>query len=253
MRRILQSIVLSLLLISTLFTVSVPISQVSAQRFNTTTTTSHNFQELITADRLQNDTFIAAYEEYKQAVDQFALHDIYDDSTAGSTVSDVQEGFESSVNGSYHTLTDSEAYLSYLYTVEDVNYAEILFYYVNDELYYIGLTNLQVDIDLSEFVPNDTMQAWVDGNGTLDDLANESFRIAGISEVLFNGWTYYMMMIPTGDDPENLNIDYLIIIGDSIYESYMLDFYYSFNAPQDNMIQYFAYYLGISDDYPVAE
>lgn len=40
-----------------------------------------------------------------------------------------------------------------------------------------------------------------------------------------------MILIPTGDAEDDLNIDYTIFYDDNVYESYMLDFYDSFNAP----------------------
>lgn len=241
-----------LLMVSALF---VLVNTVSAQRFSTTSTTKQTdefFANLMTEERAANDTFLDAYEDYIAALDQFVLNDIASDARDGSTASDVYYDFDASVDGEYYEMTDTETYMSYLYQVDGENYAELLFYFVEESLIYIGLTNLQVDIDLSEFVPNATMQEWVDGQVYLSDLEGESFRIAGISKVLNNGTYYNMMMVPSGDSEDALYVDYMIFYNDYVYESYMLDFYYSFEAPQDNMIQYFAYFLGYSDEFPIA-
>lgn len=256
MKQYVRSLVVALFSVLLLFSHVLPM--VYAQRFSntnaaTTEQGTHFFQEVMTEDRTKNAMFLTAFEDYQAAVDQLVLHDINDDESGGTTVDEVADLFTASVEGQYVELTEDESYFSYMYYEGEKSQAELLLYFVGEQLYYIGLSNLQVDIDISEFVSNELMQTWVDGEVTVSDMAAESFRITGISEVLYGGTVYHMIMIPTGDSEDDLNIDYTIFAGDNVYESYMLDFYYSFNAPQDNMIQYFAYFLGVSEEYPIAE
>lgn len=231
------------------------VGSVNAQRFSrpvteTNTSETEFFSGIITAERVENDIFLEAYSDYQKAVNQFTLHDIYYEEEGGSTASDVYYDFVASVEGEYFELSDSETYMSFVYQEDGSNYAELLFYFVEEELIYIGLTNLQVDISISEFVSNDDLDLWVNEAYTPEDLMNEEFRIAGISQVLFAKAPYYMLMVPTGDNEDDINIDYIIFESDSVIGSYMLEFFYSFEAPQDNMISYFANYLGFSDQKP---
>lgn len=116
----------------------------------------------MTEDRTKNALFLAAFEDYKAAADQLALNDIFDEESSGSTVEDVASSFTTSVEGQYIELTKDETYYSYMYYEDEESQAELLLYFVDKELYYIGLSNLQVDIDISEFVSNELMQVWVD-------------------------------------------------------------------------------------------
>jgi len=150
----------------------------------------------------------------------------------------------------YSTLSEDESYLSYMYEVETDMTAELLLYFVDEELYYIGLTNLDVNIDMAEFVPDADIQLWVDDKIPVENLAMEEFRVIGISQMRYNDLVYYMLMIPTGDSEDAVNADFTIIVDNQIYQSYMLEFYQTLEAPQDNMIQFFAYFLGVTDEYP---
>lgn len=254
MRRLLLPMAAAFLSLSLLMTTTLSITQVSAQRFGSPTQTIDNelnfFNSFVTEENIQNPSFIEAYKDYQTAVALFTPHDIYFEDSVGSSLTEVQDTFEASVEGEFYTLSEDESYLSYLYEVEEDMVAELLLYFVNEEIYYIGLSNLNVNIDMEEFVPDADIQAWVDEKIPAADLLNEDIRVIGISQMRYNDLVYYMMLIPTGDTEDALNVDHTIVVDDSVYQSYWLNFDQSLEAPQDNMIQFFAYFFGVTDEYP---
>lgn len=254
MRRLLLPMAAVFLSLSLFMTTALSITPVSAQRFGAPSETIDNelnfFNTFVTEDRVQNPSFMEAYKDYQTAVALFTPHDVYFEDSVGTSLTEVQDTFEASVEGEFYTLSEDESYLSYLYEVEPDMVAELLLYFVNEEIYYIGLSNLDVTIDMEEFVPDADIQAWVDDKIPAADLANEDIRIIGISQMRYNDLVYYMMLIPTGDSEEAMNVDHTIVVNDSVYQSYWLNFDQSLEAPQDNMIQFFAYFFGVTDEYP---
>lgn len=254
MKRLLLPLATAVFSLSLIVTTILPVTQVAAQRFGTSTQVVESetslFDQFITEDRVQNPSFIQAFEDYKAAVELFTPHDVYFEDSVGSSLTEVQDTFVAAVEGEFFTLSEDESYLSYMYEVETDMTAELLLYFVNEELYYIGLSNLDVNIDMEEFVPDADIQSWVDDKISTEDLAMEELRVIGISQMRYNDLVYYMLMIPTGDSEDALNIDFTIIVDNYIYQSYMLEFYQTLEAPQDNMIQFFAYFLGVTDEYP---
>lgn len=257
MKNRILSIVIAVISASFLLTLALPLSFVSAQRFSTSTTTGSQstsiFSDFVTDERVQNDAFMMGFEDYMNFVNQFTFVDLADENSTGSTLSEVEANFEAQVEGSYNMLQEDEEYLSYMYTTEGEMDAELLIYFVNGELYYAGLTNLDVNIDISELVPDASIQSWVENEILASDLMNESFRVTGISQMLYEGTFWHMILTPTGDSADAVTTDHMIIVDDFLYESYMLEFNYSLKAPQDNMIQFFAYFFGFTDEYPIAE
>lgn len=257
MKKRILSIVIAIMSVSFILMLTLPLSFVSAQRFSTSTSSSGQssslFQEFVTDERIQNDAFMMGFEDYLTFIEEFTFVDLADESSTGSSLSEVEANFEAQVEGSYNVLQEDEEYLSYMYQTDDGMDAELLLYFVADQLYYAGLTNLDVNIDISELVPDASIQVWVEDKILVEDLVTESFRVTGISQMLYNGDLYHMVLTPTGDSEDAVTTDHMIVLDDYLYESYMLEFNYSLKAPQDNMIQFFAYFFGFTEDYPVAE
>jgi len=108
MRRLLLPLATAVLSLSLMVTTLLPVTQVSAQRFGTSTEVIESetglYQQIITEDRVQNPSFMQAFEDYKTAVGLFTPHDVYFEESVGSSLTEVQDTFVAAVEGEFFTL-----------------------------------------------------------------------------------------------------------------------------------------------------
>lgn len=220
----------------------------SAQRFRSLSTHTNQSElypldSLITADTVDNDLFMSFYPDFVSLTNNFAFHDIFDDQTSGATVDDALNFFETLVEPTYNELEPGESYISYLALNDDEsNASEILLYFIDDQMYYAGLTNLDLDIS-SGVIDEDQVTEWINQEASLTEIAALAPLIAGISQVQYNSDIFHMVMIPTTDSEGNMMIDFMILYYGQIFDSYPLPLDEALASPQDSMINIFASYF----------
>lgn len=223
-------------------------SSVAAQRFSNLSTQNSStidyiLDAVVSEDTVQNDDFMTLYPDFVSLTQNFIFHDIYLEEASGSTVEDALNFFETATEPTYNELEPGESYLSYLlFTEDNTNAAEILLYYIDDEMYYAGLTNLDLDLSAG-IIDEELLIEWVSQEASIEEVAAATPRVAGMSHVQYNGEFFQILMIPTSDVEGNLMIDFMVIYNGQVFDSYPVELNEALSAPQDYMINTFVSYF----------
>lgn len=101
--------------------------------------------EIVTEETVHNKALMTAFEEYKKVIDQFELQDVFASDVTGSSSQEVIDNFETDVEHTQVEMSDTEFYISYIYssdetspTTGEAKQAELLLYFIDDVLYYVS-------------------------------------------------------------------------------------------------------------------
>lgn len=203
---------------------------------------SHYLDPLVTEDTIENDAIWAAYQDYKRGIDQFELHDMASDEVTGSMLNDVKL-FEATVQPTFHHLNDSESYLSYMYESETTTnpnddqpvIGELVFYFVEEELYYTGIGSLDLVINNSQLLPMDLDQEWLDSTNAYDLMVEFGPRIFGLSQMVYQGEDYYQVLLPQGETTEHVYAQFIYLYQDQAIFGYQIELAEILGSPQGAM------------------
>lgn len=206
MKLLKKSIVMSLLL--TLF---LPLStQVNAASEWTTTgeTSIPEWSVELFEDKAQNNTMLErAWEDYQTATESYQLADM-GTMEQGTFYNQVLESYEagSDVEVSEADGGDGTASISYVYRAEegDMNpttgiedWAQVDFYFVNDNLIYTGITTLSLAFMSDKLVSNQEHSDLISNNATTEELLNiENLELNGFGQILVDGEYAYGIGYP---------------------------------------------------------
>lgn len=212
----------------------------------------HEFDDLITEEYTRNSTLDYAFYDYKLAVDLLSLHDVYDASTTGVTPEEA-EGIVYLKTGDYYELNEDESYLVYEYDYDDGLYADLLFYFIDQELYYIGLADPMVNPEGQQMIHEDEIAYWVEQELLVEDLVGEEFNITGLAQMYYGGVDYHLLTIPTTNDAEEILMSYVFFYEDTAYSFFTYDYFDALDQPHNVMLRFFAYFFDVTDEYPTPE
>lgn len=202
----------------------------------------HHLDPLITEETVENDALWAAYQDFKRGIDQFTLHDKASTEVTGTSLSEVQ-GFEAAVEGSYFNLNETESYLSFMYTSEttvNVNdnlpvVAELVFFFIDEELYYTGIASLDLVINNEQLLPMERDQEWLDETNSLELMIEEQPRVFGLSQMVFDSEPYYQVLLPQGETTEEMFAQFMYIHQEDIIFGFRIELEEILGSPQGAM------------------
>lgn len=212
----------------------------------------HPMDPLVTEETVENDALWAAYQDFKRGIDQFALHDMSETGASGASLSDVQ-GFEATVEGSYYNLNETESYLSFMYTSDttvNINdnlpvVAELVFFFIDEELYYTGISSLDLVINNEQLLQMEKDQEWLDAPNSLNLMVEEEPRIFGMSQMLFDGEAYYQVILPQGETTDEMFAQFMYIHQEDVISGFRINLEEILASPQGAMKDLFTDLAGL--------
>lgn len=204
--------------------------------------TAHYLDPLVTEETIENDAIWAAYQDYRRGMEQFELHDMASQAVSGSPLSEVEQ-FEAAVEPTFHHLSETESYLSYMYTSETTTnpndnqpvLGELLFYFINEELYYAGIGSLDLVINNEQLMPMGLDQEWLDTADSYKLMVEYEPRIFALSQMVYNGEDYYQVLLPQGDTTEEMYAQFIYINQDHAVFGYQIELEEILDSPQGAM------------------
>lgn len=213
---------------------------------------AHYLDPLVTEETIENDALWAAYQDYKKGMEEFTLHDMASDEVSGSPFSEV-ELFEAAVEPTFHQLSDSETFLSYMYESETTTnpnddqavLGELLFYFIDDELYYAGIGSLDLVINNEQLLPMGLDQEWLDAQDSYDLMIDFAPRIFALSQMLYDGDSYYQVLLPQGESTQEMYAQFIYIHKDRAVFGYQIELEEILSSPQGAMKDLFNELTGL--------
>ena len=204
--------------------------------------TEHYLDPLITEETIENDALWAAYQDFKKGIEQFKLHDMSSEEVSGSHLSEV-ETFEAAVEGSFHELSESESYLSFLYTSQTTTnpnddlpvVGELVFYFINDELFYTGIGSLDLVINNEQLLPMNKDQEWLEETSAFELMVAYAPRVFALSQMNYAGEAYYQVLMPQGETTEEMFAQFIYISQDEVLLGFQIEFKKILASPQGAM------------------
>lgn len=222
--------------------------------------TGHSLTGVLTETSAENLALLDAYAAYQQALTQFTLQDVAVEEVNGTTYQEVIDGFETSVEAEEFELSETEKYLSYTFEIDEVSdatgenkAAELILYFSNDTLMYIGIATLDMEIYPEDVLAEEEIETWIADQVNVQTVADRQTRIMGLSEMVFEGVTYHMVFLPTISSEEEVFGDFMVISEDAVYDSYPLGIEEAIESPQTTMLNLFSSFFGFTEEEVPAE
>ncbi|MGO4939941.1 hypothetical protein ACTQ45_07935 [Fundicoccus sp. Sow4_D5] len=217
--------------------------------------TEHYLDPLITEETIENDAIWAAYQDYKRGIEQFNLHDMASEEVTGTSLSEVEE-FEAAVEPTFHHLSETESYLSYMYESETTNnpnddqpvLGELLFYFIDEELYYTGIGSLDLVINNDQLLPMGLDQEWLDTKNSYHLMVEFGPRVFGLSQMVYQGEDYYQVLLPQGETTEQMYAQFIYIYQDHAIFGYQIELEEILDSPQGAMKDLFVELTGLLNE-----
>ncbi|MGO4928571.1 hypothetical protein ACTQ5J_08240 [Fundicoccus sp. Sow4_F4] len=220
----------------------------------------HPLAGVLTEASAENLALLDAYDAYQQALSQFTVQDVAVGDVNGTSYQEVVDSFETSVEGEEFELSETEKYLSYTFEIDEVSEAtgenkasELILYFSNDTLMYIGIATLDMEIYPEDVLAEDEIETWIADQVNVQTVADRQTRIMGLSEMVYEGVTYHMVFLPTISGEDEIFGDYMIISEDAVYDSYPLGIEEAIESPQTTMLNLFSNFFGFSEEEAPAE
>lgn len=190
----------------------------------------HALKDVLTETSAENLALLKAYEEYQKVLEQFTIQDVAATDVTGSTYQEVVDGFETSVEAEVFELNETDKYLSYTYEIDEVSEAtdenkaaELIVYFSNDTLLYVGVATLDMEIYPEDVLLEDEIETWIADQVDIKTVADRQTRIMGLSEMTYEGITYHMVFLPTINVENEYFGDFMLIAEGTVFDSYPLD------------------------------
>lgn len=208
--------------------------------------------EVVTEESVHNKALMTAFEEYKKLVDQFELQDVLSEEVTGATSQEVIDNFETDVEHTQVEMSETEFYISYIYSSDEISpttdgpkQAELLLYFVNDILYYVGTATLDMELYNEDLSEEEEVARWVEEEADIQTVIDYQPHVMGVSQMLMGGKDYYQLFMPVGTTAtEDLNSDFVLIEDDKVLDAYRMPMTDAIQSPQTEML---SVYFTLSD------
>lgn len=208
--------------------------------------------EIVTEESVHNEALMTAFGEYQKLVDQFELQDPLSDEVTGSTSQDVIDNFETDVEHNQVEMSETEFYISYIYssdetspTTGEAKQAELLLYFVDDILYYVGTATLDMELYNEDLSEEEEVARWVEEEVDIQTVIDYQPHVMGVSQMIIGGNDYYQLFMPVGTvATEDLNSDFVVIENDKVLDAYRMPMTDAIESPQTEML---SVYFSLSD------
>lgn len=215
----------------------------------------HAFKDVLTETSAENLALLKAYEEYQKVLEQFTIQDVAATDVTGSTYQEVVDGFETSVEAEVFELNETDKYLSYTYEIDEVSEAtdenkaaELIVYFSNDTLLYVGVATLDMEIYPEDVLLEDEIETWIADQVDIKTVADRQTRIMGLSEMTYEGITYHMVFLPTINVENEYFGDFMLIAEGTVFDSYPLGINEAIESPQTTMLNLFSDFFGFTTE-----
>ena len=215
----------------------------------------HALKDVLTETSAENLALLKAYEEYQKVLEQFTIQDVAATDVTGSTYQEVVDGFETSVEAEVFELNETDKYLSYTYEIDEVSEAtdenkaaELIVYFSNDTLLYVGVATLDMEIYPEDVLLEDEIETWIADQVDIKTVADRQTRIMGLSEMTYEGITYHMVFLPTINVENEYFGDFMLIAEGTVFDSYPLGINEAIESPQTTMLNLFSDFFGFTTE-----
>lgn len=222
--------------------------------------TGHPLAAVLTAESSENLALLTAFEAYQQVASQFVVQDLAASDIEGSSYQEVKDQFKPAAELEEFELSDTEMYLSYVFEDEEISEAtganraaELILYFSDDVLTYIGIASLDMDLYVQDVLPEEEIETWIVDQVTIETVAERQTRIMGLSEMVYDGMTYHMLFLPTVSIEEEVYGDFMVIADGAVYDSYPLVIDEASESPQTTMLNLFNNFFGFSGEEDATE
>ena len=215
----------------------------------------HALKDVLTETSAENLALLKAYEEYQKVLEQFTIQDVAATDVTGSTYQEVVDGFETSVEAEVFELNETDKYLSYTYEIDEVSEAtdenkaaELIVYFSNDTLLYVGVATLDMEIYPEDVLLEDEIETWIADQVDIKTVADRQTRIMGLSEMTYEGITYHMVFLPTINVENEYFGDFMLIAEGTVFDSYPLGINEAIESHQTTMLNLFSDFFGFTTE-----
>lgn len=200
--------------------------------------------EIVTEESVHNEALMMAFEEYKKVIDQFEIQDVFAQELTGSSSQDILDNFDTSVEHSLVEMSDTEFYISYIYSSEETSQttggpkqAELLLYFIDDVLYYVGTATLDMELYTEDLTEEEAVTSWVEDAADIQTVIDYQPHVMGVSQMNFDGVDYYQLFLPTGTTAtEDLTSDFVLIQDTLVLDANRMPMTEAIKSPQTEML-----------------